>query len=152
MLGQEGVGMVASAMFATIGQIAIPIPVVGGLIGGMIGYALSSASYGLLLNALKEKEMAYKERMYIESVCAEHIKMIREYRLEIEKIINQYLSNKLEVFNEAFTGIKNALEIGDIDLFIENTNRITENFGGKPAFSTIDEFDEIMLTKTTIKI
>ena len=30
MLGQEGVGMVASAMFATIGQIAIPIPVVGG--------------------------------------------------------------------------------------------------------------------------
>ena len=152
MLGQEGVGMVASAMFATIGQIAIPIPVVGGLIGGMIGYALSSASYGLLLNALKEKEMAHKERMYIESVCAEHIKMIREYRLEIEKIINQYLSNKLEVFNEAFTGIKNALEIGDIDLFIENTNRITENFGGKPAFSTIDEFDEIMLTKTTIKI
>ena len=152
MLGQEGVGMVASAMFATIGQIAIPIPVVGGLIGGMIGYALSSASYGLLLNALKEKEMAHKERMYIESVCAEHIKMIREYRLEIEKIINQYLSNKLEVFNEAFTGIKNALEIGDIDLFIENTNRITENFGGKPAFSIIDEFDEIMLTKTTIKI
>lgn len=152
MLGQEGVGMVASAMFATIGQIAIPIPVVGGLIGGMIGYALSSASYGLLLNALKEKEMAHKERMYIESVCAEHIKMIREYRLEIEKIINQYLSNKLEVFNEAFTGIKNALEIGDIDLFIENTNRITENFGGKPAFSTIDEFDKIMLTKTTIKI
>lgn len=152
MLGQEGVGMVASAMFATIGQIAIPIPVVGGLIGGMIGYALSSASYGLLLNALKEKEIAHKERMYIESVCAEHIKMIREYRLEIEKIINQYLSNKLEVFNEAFTGIKNALEIGDIDLFIENTNRITENFGGKPAFSTIDEFDEIMLTKTTIKI
>ena len=152
MLGQEGVGMVASAMFATIGQIAIPIPVVGGLIGGMIGYALSSASYGLLLNALKEKEMAHKERMYIESVCAEHIKMIREYRLEIEKIINQYLSNKLEVFNEAFTGIKNALEIGDIDLFIENTNRITENFGGKPAFSTIDEFDEIMLAKTTIKI
>ena len=152
MLGQEGVGMVASAMFATIGQIAIPIPIVGGLIGGMIGYALSSASYGLLLNALKEKEMAHKERMYIESVCAEHIKMIREYRLEIEKIINQYLSNKLEVFNEAFTGIKNALEIGDIDLFIENTNRITENFGGKPAFSTIDEFDKIMLTKTTIKI
>lgn len=152
MLGQEGVGMVASAMFATIGQIAIPIPVVGGLIGGMIGYALSSASYGLLLNALKEKEIAHKERMYIESVCAEHIKMIREYRLEIEKIINQYLSNKLEVFNKAFTGIKNALEIGDIDLFIENTNRITENFGGKPAFSTIDEFDEIMLTKTTIKI
>ena len=33
MLGQKGVGMVASAMFATIGQIAIPIPVVGGLIG-----------------------------------------------------------------------------------------------------------------------
>ena len=152
MLGQEGVGMVASAMFATIGQIAIPIPVVGGLIGGMIGYALSSASYGLLLGALKEKELAHKERMYIESVCNEHMRMIREYRLEIEKIINQYLSNKLEVFNESFKGIKNALEIGDVDLFIESTNKITENFGGKPAFSNMDEFNEIMLRKDTIKI
>ena len=151
MLGQEGVGMVASAMFATIGQVAIPIPVVGGLIGGMIGYALSSASYGLILGALKEKELSHKERIYIESVCAEHIKMIHEYRLEIEKIINQYLSNKLEVFNESFKGIKNALEIGDVDLFIENTNKITKNFGGKPVFSNMDEFDEIMLTKTTIK-
>ena len=36
--------------------------------------------------------------------------MIREYRLEIEKVINQYLSNKLEVFNESFKSIKNALE------------------------------------------
>lgn len=152
MLGQEGVGMVASAMFATIGQIAIPIPVVGGLIGGMIGYALSSASYGLLLGALQEKELVHKERIYIESVCAEHIKMIREYRLEVEKIINQYLSNKLEVFNESFKCIKNALEIGDIDLFIESTNKITENFGKKPAFSNMNEFDKIMLTKTTIKI
>ena len=152
MLGQEGVGMIASAMFATIGQIAIPIPVVGGLIGGMIGYALSSASYGLLLGALKEKELAHKERMYIESVCNEHMRMIREYRLEIEKIINQYLSNKLEVFNESFKGIKNALEIGDVDLFIESTNKITENFGGKPAFSNMDEFNKIMLRKDTIKI
>lgn len=152
MLGQEGVGMVASAMFATIGQIAIPIPVVGGLIGGMIGYALSSASYGLLLGALQEKELAHKERIYIESVCAEYIKMIHEYRLEVEKIINQYLSNKLEVFNESFKGIKNALEIGDVDLFIESTNKITENFGKKPAFSNMNEFDKIMLTKTTIKI
>ena len=78
--------------------------------------------------------------------------MIREYRLEVEKIINQYLSNKLEVFNESFKCIKNALEIGDIDLFIESTNKITENFGKKPAFSNMNEFDKIMLTKTTIKI
>lgn len=33
------------------------------LIGGMIGYALSSASYGLLLGTLKEKELAHKERI-----------------------------------------------------------------------------------------
>lgn len=29
----------------------------------MIGYALSSASYGLLLGTLKEKELAHKERI-----------------------------------------------------------------------------------------
>ncbi len=151
-LGEQGTGTISSAVFAAIGQVVIPVPVVGGLIGGMVGYALSSASYGVLTESLKEAKLAKEEREQIEKICEEHIRMIREYRAEMEKIINEYLIDSMDVFRESFSGIKNALAIGDVDWFIESTNTITESFGGQASFSSMDEFDEKMLSETTFKI
>lgn len=151
-LGEQGTGMVASSMFAVIGQTIIPIPVVGGLVGGMIGYALSSATYGILLTSLKEAKLAYEERIEIEKVCEEHIKMMREYRAQINKIIEQYLTENMEIFNESFSGIKEALAIGDVDLLIENANTVTESVGGTKPFETMEEFNKKMLLGETFKL
>lgn len=151
-LGEQGTGMVASSMFAVIGQTIIPIPVVGGLVGGMVGYALSSATYGILLTSLKEAKLAYEERIEIEKVCEEHIKMMREYRTQINKIIEQYLTENMEIFNESFSGIKEALAIGDVDLLIENANTVTESVGGTKPFETMEEFNKKMLLGETFKL
>lgn len=151
-LGEQGTGMIASSMFAVIGQAVIPIPVVGGLIGGMVGYALSSATYGVLMSSLKEAKLAHEERIAIEKACEEHIKLIREYREQVNKIINEYLSDSMEYFNESFSGIKKALEIGDVDLFIENANEITESLGGNKPFENMDDFNNKMLNGITFKI
>lgn len=151
-LGEQGTGMVSSAMFSVIGQMAIPIPVVGGMIGGMVGYALSSATYGILTKSLKEEKLAHEERIQIEKACEEHIKMIREYRAEIEKIISNYLSESMDIFRDSFSGIKNALEIGDVDWFIESANTITESFGGEASFSSMEEFNSKMLMGSTFKL
>ncbi|MGO5019363.1 hypothetical protein ACTQ32_02330 [Roseburia faecis] len=151
-LGEQGTGMVSSAMFSVIGQVAIPIPVVGGMIGGMMGYALSSATYGILTQSLKDEKLAREERVQIEKACEEHIKMIREYRAEMEKIISKYLSESMDIFRESFTGIKNALAIGDVDWFIDSTNKITESFGGEASFSSMEEFSSKMLMGSTFKL
>lgn len=151
-LGEQGTGMVSSAMFSVIGQIAIPIPVVGEMIGGMVGYALSSATYGILTQSLKDEKLAHEERIQIEKACEEHIKMIREYRTEMEKLINEYLSESMDIFRESFSGIKNALEIGDVDWVIESTNTITENFGKEALFSSMEEFNSKMLMNTTFRL
>ena len=151
-LGEQGSGMIASAMFTVIGQAVIPIPVVGGLIGGMVGYALSSATYGLLVNSLKEAQLAHEERIEIENICAEHVKMIREYRQQMNEIIENYLSDAMEIFNDSFGGIKDALDIGDVDLLIENANNITDYLGGNKPFETMDEFNDKMLSGDTFKI
>ena len=148
-LGEQGTGMISSAMFAAIGQTVISIPIIGGLIGGMVGYSLSSASYGLLLGSLKKANRAREERVYIEKVCREHIKLIREYQSTIENIINAYLADKKIVFNEAFCGIKNALSVGDVDWFIDSTRLITESFGGKMPFTCMSDFDKKMLARET---
>jgi hypothetical protein len=151
-LGEKGTGMLASAMFATIGQIAIPIPVVGGLIGGMLGYALSSAGYGQLVVALQEAKLAHENRIRIEAECEEAVKMIRQYRAEMEAAISAYLSDHMYVFQTAFDDIKNALQLGDIDGFIAGANSITRKLGGKPQFENFMEFDAFMQGAEPLKL
>ena len=151
-LGEQGTGMISSALFATIGQAVIPVPVVGGMIGGMLGYAIASASYGTLLNALKEADLAAQERAYIEQACEEQIQLIQEYRREMEKLIAEYLTINMEVFHDAFSGIKSALEIGDVDGIITSSNQITEALGKKPLFNNMDELELLMDGNAPIKI
>ena len=151
-LGEQGTGMVSSALFSVVGQTVIPIPIVGGLLGGMVGYALSSATYGVLTQALREEKLARDQRVQIEAVCEEHIKMIREYRAEMEGIINEYLIESMDIFRDTFAEIKNALAIGDVDWFIESTNTITKNFGGKASFSSMEDFNSKMITGSTFKL
>lgn len=151
-LGEQGTGMIASSMFTVIGQTVIPIPVVGGLIGGMVGYAFSSATYSVLMTSLKEEKLAYEERIVIEKACEEHIKMIREYRVQMNEIIEGYLSDTMRIFDESFTGIKDALAIGDIDLLIQSANEITDYLGGNKPFETMEDFNNKMLTNATFKL
>ena len=151
-LGEQGTGMLSSAMFATIGQALIPIPVVGGMIGGMLGYALSSASYGVLMSALKEEKFAKEERHLAEKACEEHIKLIKQYRQEMEAGINEYLSSYMGTFRSAFDGMKDALQIGDVDGFISSTNQITSALGKDVLFETREECNELMNNDAIIKL
>ena len=150
-LGEQGIGMLSSALFATIGQVAIPIPVVGGLIGGMLGYALASASYGTLLDALKQADRASQERIQIEKACEEQIQLIREYRSQVDSLISEYLLSYTTVFQKSFTGIIDALEIGDADALIFSANQISESLGKHPLFKNKAEFDALMNSKEPIK-
>lgn len=143
-LGEQGTGMVSSALFATIGQMAIPIPVVGGLIGGMLGYAIASASYGTLLTTLKDEKLAHENRIIIEQACQEHILLIRAYRLEVEQAISEYLTSNMEIFHNSFDSIKSSLAIGDIDGFITGANAISEALGREVQFRSLSEFDALM--------
>ncbi len=151
-LGEQGTGMISSAMYAAVGQALIPIPVIGGMIGGMAGYAISSASYKTLVESLKDAKLAKEEREYIEKICEEHIKMIREYRAEMEEIISTYLIESTNVFRDSFSGIKTALEIGDVDGVIDSTNAIAKMFGGQPTFSSFEEFEQKMLKGEEFKL
>jgi hypothetical protein len=166
-LGEKGTGMVASAMFSTlgaagavavfgksaaIGQLVIPIPVIGGLIGGMVGYALSSACYSQLVDALKDAKLAREERIRIEAECAEAVRMIRQYRAEMEIAVNQYLCDHMIIFHKAFDDMKSALNIGDIDGFIAGANTITKKLGKTPQFETFNEFDALMTSEETIRL
>lgn len=150
-LGEQGTGMVSSAMFGAIGQAAVPIPIVGAMIGSMIGYTIASASYGVLMGALSEAKLARERRIAIEKECEEHIRLIRAYRQELEANIRQYLGTRMVLFNNAFDGLKSSLDIGDVDGFIANANQISAALGKEVQFKDFDEFDSLMNSSEAFK-
>jgi len=151
-LGENGTGMLASAAGATVGQILIPIPVVGGLVGGMVGYAMASAYYNSLVNALNDAKVAHEERLYIEAECREAIIEIRNYRLDIELVINNYLREYTLAFDEAFHYMSQAYNTNDVDGFIGGANKVIRQLAGEPLFDTKEQFDVIMIGSSPIEI
>lgn len=151
-LGEKGSGIVASTAGATVGQILIPIPIIGGLIGSMCGYALSSMYYNTLTSALNEAKMAHEERLRVEAECDAAITAIREYRLQMELAIRNYFTDYIRVFNSAFSKMQEAFNTGNVDLLIEGANNITETLGGEVLFRTADELDALMMGKDMITI
>ena len=118
----------------------------------MAGYALSTAYYNNLLAVLKDAQLAHEERIIIEAECEESIRAMKEYRLQIDLAVNNYMREHISVFQSAFSEMEIAYHKGDVDGFIGGTNRITRQLGGKPLFESKAEFDVFMKSNITIEI
>ena len=93
-----------------------------------------------------------EERLRIEAECSASIAAIKEYQLEIELVINNYLRENIEVFSKAFTEMELAYNTGDVDSFIGGTNTIVRQLGGVPLFETQEEFNELMKSNITFEL
>ena len=149
-MGEKGCGMMTAGLFTVVGQVAIPIPVVGAMIGSMAGYALSSSSYRILLDSLKAAKHAREERIRIERECEDMIANMRQFRKKLEAAIEKYLADEQCFFDSVFSEIHCALEIGDVDGYIAATNRITTHCGKKPLYCSMGEFDTMMQSETCV--
>lgn len=151
-LGEKGTSQLGAAMFAAAGQTLIPIPVVGGMIGSVVGYALTSACYGELLSALKDAKLAHEERLKIEKYCEEAIKMIIEYREQMNETVNKYLTDIRDTFDETIMLADKSIWQNDIDIFIDAANKMSMKMRRKPQFNNFKEFDSLMLSEEMIKL
>lgn len=158
-LGQQGVGEIGSAMFSTMGAsfAAAAVPksttalVVGGLAGSTLGYAAAVACYQELATALKEAELARIERIKIERECEEAIKLIRQYRQEMNSLVSEYMTEHIQTFNQGFGEMDKAIIEHDINGFIRGNVCIQELLGREVQFSTQEQFDELMLSDTAFR-
>lgn len=149
-MGEKGFTMIFSTAYAAVGQAIIPVPVLGALVGSLLGHAVASAGYSELLNALKEKELAHKRRLEIEKACSEHIKMLNRYREEMNKLISQYLSENISATQIYFGEILSAFKVGEAEKAVFGINGITTLMGQKPICYSFDEFDALMNSDKTI--
>ncbi|WP_386696808.1 hypothetical protein [Lonepinella sp. MS14436] len=143
-------GMMSGAMFATLGQIAIPIPVLGGLIGGMVGYTLSNTFYQGFLFALDEVETSKIRYAEISMKCDATRRIAARY----QDYLNELFDKKLTELKGDASILFNTLESTTIsnDDFIVNINRFAETLGKDLPIKNTAELDEFMLSAQALKL
>ena len=70
--------------------------------------------------------------------------MLKEYRAELEKHFQGQLRQQRDFFNQCFHEIGVAIQAGSVDAYVQATNKLTENLGGKVLFRNKEEFDRLM--------
>ncbi len=136
-LGRTNASLLSGGAMAVAGQTLIPIPVVGALIGGFVGAALSEAFFNALNS--KKVELARQRRIEIERECRESIRLLEMYRNQFKEVFEQYFHETTKFFNQSFDELERAFYAGDADLAIGANNKIQEGLGQKPLFGNKQE-------------
>lgn len=146
-LGKENTDFLSSIAMSGIGQLAIPIPVVGALIGGFVGITMSKTFYDISLKTLKEAKEARQRRIEIEKECRESIRQLEMYRNQFNEVFERYFHGTIKFFNESFDELERALYAGDADLVIGANNKIQEGLGQKALFGNKQECWEFITSR-----
>lgn len=151
-LGQKGTNMLAGSAGAALGQIVIPIPVVGAVIGGMVGYSLSAFFYTEALTAFKEAKESRENYHRIKKECEAAREALNQYRQEMERVFNNDFSEFKNQMQERLDATDDAIQQGDMDSFCRHANSIGALLGSTLQFDSFEEFDEIMKTDEPLTI
>ncbi|GAA9198047.1 hypothetical protein BTM361_15720 [Helicobacter pylori] len=128
-LGRTNTSLLSGGAMALAGQALIPIPVVGVLIWGFMGAALSEVFFNALNS--KKVELARQKRIEIEKECRESIRLLEIHQNQFNEVFERYFHGTIKFFNESFDELERALYAGDADLVIGANNKIQEGLGQK---------------------
>lgn len=143
-MGLTVTGLLSSSMFTMIGQVAIPIPVLGGLIGGMVGYVLTNTFYQSFFDVLKNAKLAKERRIIIEMKCKTAQILAEQYSVVIQELIDKKIT-QLDTESKKLFDILNQSELSADD-FCQGINQFAECLGKDLSIKNMQELDDIMLS------
>ncbi len=149
-LGRTNTSLLSGGAMALAGQALIPIPVVGALIGGFVGAALSEAFFNALNS--KKVELARQKRIEIEKECRESIRLLEIYQNQFKEVFEKYFHETTKFFNQSFDELWRASYTGDADLGIGINNKIQERLGQKALFDNSKEGWELITSNKDIRM
>ncbi|GAA7297530.1 hypothetical protein HpM040_05800 [Helicobacter pylori] len=151
-LGKANATLISSGAMAVAGQALIPIPVVGALIGGLVGATLSETRLNALLKAREEAKLARQRRIEIEKECREFIKLLEIYQNQFKEVFERYFHETTKFFNQNFDELERVLYAGDADLAIGVNNKSREWLGQKALFDNKQEGWELITSNKNIRM
>ncbi len=151
-LGKANATLISSGAMVVAGQALIPIPVVGALIGGLVGATLSETCLNALLKAREEAKLARQRRIEIEKECREIIKHLEAYQNQFKEVFEKYFHETTKFFNQSFNELERASYAGDADLAIAVNNKSREWLGQKALFDNKQEGWELIISNKDIRM
>ncbi len=151
-LGKANATLVSSGAMAVAGQALIPIPVVGALIGGLVGAVLSETCLNSLLKAREEAKLARQRRIEIERECRELIKLLEAYQNHFKEVFEQYFHETTKFFDQSFDELERVLYVLDADLAIAVNNKSREWLGQKALSNNKQELWELITSNKNIRM
>ncbi|GAA8435067.1 hypothetical protein Hpkin82_07120 [Helicobacter pylori] len=142
--------LISSGAMAVAGQVLIPIPVVGMLVGGFVGAILSETFFNIL-NSERVK-LARQRRIEIEKECHEIIKLLEAYQNQFKEVFEQHFHETTKFFNQNFDALERVLYAGDADLAIGVNNKIQERLGQKALSNNNQELWELITSNKDIRM
>lgn len=147
-LGERGLSAATTGYSYAVGQALIPVPIVGGAVGALVGTLLTSGYYNQLIYSLKMKELEHQERLRIIEESRKVAHEAQVFREKLERYLSEYFEDYQNCFDEALSIIDFAFQTGDADGMIAGANQITRKLRGNVNYNTTAEFKEFLLDGT----
>lgn len=128
---------------SVVGQAAIPVPVVGALVGGMVGSLCSGlAIQGLTLmgTLAREAHDEWEALARLEVEIAATMIVLEEERRIVEAVSRTHELRFAQVICPALETLEVAIREGRVDEALDATSRLIIAHGREPLFSTVAEF------------
>ena len=125
---------------------------VGSMAPNIVAFAALTAAYKMVREAEKDMLIAREHRIEIENACNESIELIRQYRQEMEYVVNKYLTERIRTFESGFDAMDKAILENDTEGYIRGNAAIQEILGYKAQFMNQEEFDDLMDSDDAFKL
>lgn len=147
-MGNVTASSLSASYFAGGGQLAIPVPVLGGLIGGMLGYTLCNSFFngfsGIreVLNSANEAKQVAENYRLIAMRCEAMKVIAKQYQMYLDNLFETKL-RQLDISAQALFAIMDNPN-SSADEFATEINRFAEILGKKLPLQNRAEMDSFM--------
>ncbi len=119
----------------------------------LVGAATATISVCKEISAdQKELQLLREKRILTEAKTEKAVEMIRDYREQLEKLIDQYLAEDLQTYITGTSDMETAMIKNDTEGFIRGNLRIQRIMGREIQFSNQSEFDTLMASDEAFKL
>ena len=145
-----GVSLVWAA--SVVGQAVIPVPVVGAMVGGMVGSLCTTiAAQGIsgVVAMRSQAALEWQVLAELEVELAATLIVHAEERRLVTELARAHELHFAEVILPALNGLDSALATGDMQQALERASAIIMAHGHEPLFLTEAEFEQWMTDPLT---
>lgn len=144
-LEQKSISLAIMKCSFKIGQSIVPIPIIGGVVGSLVGTILSSCICKFLFNNMKSKEIELQKRTALIYEIENITTHIRQFRSHFEFYLFSYLQSQKTILKKNISLTKNAYVSQNVADVVQGSNEIVRAVNGTVQFSDSDELKKFLL-------